>query len=179
MVGATEPAAGGTGRKVRVICARRFSGPGAGWGVSYDLKMELSSDPRLLRVVRSAVQQLAQELGLDEPECHRVTLAVDEAVTNIIRHAYQNEPGQPIEITCSCRGPSSGGDGPDRLEILLQDCGRGVHPSELRGRPLDEVRPGGLGLHLIHEAMDEVEYQRAGQTNRLRLVKYLRKKDSH
>ena len=151
---------------------------GAGRGVSYDLKMELSSDPRVLRVVRSAVEQLAHELGLDESECRRVTLAVDEALTNIIRHAYQNQPGQPIEITCSCQGAGSGKDGPDRLEILLQDCGRAADPSELHGRPLDEIRPGGLGLHFIREAMDEVEYQRAGQTNRLRLVKYLRGKDS-
>ena len=150
--------------------------PGAGWDVSYNLKMELSSDPGLLRVVRSAVEQLAQELGLDEAECRRVTLAVDEAITNIIRHAYQNQPGQPIEITCSRHG--AGGDGPDRLEILLQDRGRAVDPSELHGRPLDEIRPGGLGLHLIREVMDEVEYQREGQTNQLRLVKYLRGKDS-
>ena len=151
---------------------------GAGWGVSYNLKMELPSDPRLLRVVRSAVEELAREFGLDESDCHRVTLAVDEAITNIIRHAYQNQPGQPIEITCSRLGAEPGADGPDRLEILLQDCGRGVEPSELRGRPLDEIRPGGLGLHLIRETMDEVEYQRAGKTNRLRLVKFLRKKES-
>ena len=146
--------------------------------MSYNLKMKLSSDPRLLRVVRSAVEQITQEVGLDEAECRRVTLAVDEAVTNIIRHAYENQPGQPIEISCSRQGAEADGDGPDRLEILLQDCGRAVSPSEFHGRPLDEIRPGGLGLHLIREAMDEVDYQRAGKTNRLRLVKYLRKKDS-
>jgi len=43
----------------------------------------------------------------------------------------------------------------------------------LRGRRLDEIKPGGLGLHFIRQSMDIVEYQRAGNTNQFRLVKYL------
>ncbi len=133
------------------------------------LKMELPSDPALLCVVRGAVGKLAEVAGLPEKACREVTLAVDEALTNIIRHAYRNRRGHAIELRCRrCGGPRG-----IRLEFVLVDKGRAVDPAELRGRPLDEVRPGGLGTHLIQHSMDEVSYQRRGGRNRLRLVKYL------
>src|ERR1700737_2183296 len=50
--------------------------------------MELRSNPEMLCVVRNALGQLAATLGFSEPECNAVVLAVDEALTNIIRHAY-------------------------------------------------------------------------------------------
>ncbi len=137
------------------------------------MKLELPSDPELLSVVRSAIKQLARVTGLPEKACRGVTLAVDEALTNIIRHAYQNRRGQPIEVSCRRLGPDASGRRSHRLEFLLVDRGRGADPSELRGRPLDRVRPGGLGTHFIKEIMDEVEYERSGKRNRLRLVKYL------
>lgn len=137
------------------------------------MKIELRSDPELLCVVRSAVHQLTSVIGFSEKECRQVTLAMDEALANIIRHAYQNERGQPIEILCHREedGLERGGV---RLEFHLIDQGRGTEPAKLSGRPLDEVRPGGLGTHYIRQCMDEVEYAREGQRNHLRLVKYLR-----
>jgi anti-sigma regulatory factor (Ser/Thr protein kinase) len=48
----------------------------------------------------------------------------------------------------------------------------------LRGRPLEEIRPDGLGLHFIRQAMDTVEFTREGPTNRLRLVRYLGRTDN-
>jgi len=136
-------------------------------------KVELRSDPEMLSVVRSAVRQLATVVGLSERECRWVTLAVDEALANIIRHAYQNRRGQPIEVSCRRLGSRAPGGREGRLEFLLADRGRSADPSELRGRPLDEVRPGGLGMHFIREIMDEVEYKRSEGRNQLRLVKYL------
>ena len=61
----------------------------------------------------------------------------------------------------------------DGLQILLCDQGPAVDPSKLRGRRLDEIKPGGLGLHFIRQSMDTVEYERVGSANRFRLVKYL------
>jgi len=49
-----------------------------------------------------------------------------------------------------------------------------VDTTKLVARPLDELRPGGLGLHIIRGSMDTVQYKRAGQLNRLRLVKFAR-----
>src|SRR5205807_10626525 len=98
--------------------------------------------------------------------------AVDEAWTNIMRHAYCGKLNELIEVHCTRlahRSPSGG----DALQILLCDNGPEVDPSKLRGRRLDEIKPGGLGLHFIRQSMDTVEYHRAGATNQFRLVKYL------
>jgi len=59
------------------------------------------------------------------------------------------------------------------LEILLCDRAPAVDKTKLYGRSLDQIRPGGLGLHWVRQAMDTVEFTRKGPTNRLRLVKYL------
>jgi len=53
----------------------------------------------MLCVVRNALGQLAATLGFSEPECHAVVLAVDEALTNIIRHAYLGDEERPIEAS--------------------------------------------------------------------------------
>ncbi len=130
------------------------------------LKLELPSDPRLLCVVRSAVNQLAQVVGFSEEDCRAITVAVDEAMTNIIRHAYHNRRDQPIELVCQ-----SSGDG---IEFLLTDHGKSTNPSKLCGRSLDEVRPGGLGTHIIRQVMNRVEYKALPNQNCLRLVKHLK-----
>ena len=59
------------------------------------LKLEFPSDPELLFVVRGAMERLTERMGFSERECRSVTRAVDEAVTNIIRHAYSG----PAEST--------------------------------------------------------------------------------
>jgi serine/threonine-protein kinase RsbW len=148
------------------------SNPGAGPVNGLLLKLELRSDPRLLCAVRGALERLAELLGLSSEESRAVTRAVDEALTNIMRHAYLGKLDQPIEIAFSRvpRPPSTGtGDG---LEILVCDYGPAVDPTKLQGRHLDDIKPGGLGLHLIHQSMDSVEYRRDGDTNLFRLVKY-------
>ena len=63
------------------------------------LKMELRSNPEMLCVVRNALSELTAKLGFTEPECRAVVLAVDEALTNIIRHAYLGDPERPIEAS--------------------------------------------------------------------------------
>jgi anti-sigma regulatory factor (Ser/Thr protein kinase) len=136
------------------------------------LKLELHSDPQFLCVVRGALERLTEVFGFSPPDRRSVTRAVDEALTNIMRHCYNGRTDQPIQIYCS-RVPPRASDPADGLEILLCDQGPPVDPAKLRGRRLDEIKPGGLGLHFIRQSMDIVEYQRAGSTNQFRLVKYL------
>ena len=143
------------------------------------LKLELHSDPKLLSPVRGALERLTELLGFSAPECRSVTRAVDEALTNIMRHCYCGQLDQPIEVFCS-RIRRHGAVGPDEgLEILLCDRGPPVDPAKLRGRRLDEIRPGGLGLHFIRQSMDIVQYRRARGTNQFRLVKYFSPMKSH
>ena len=138
------------------------------------LKMEFHSNPETLCVVRGAVAQLAEMLGFPEPECRAVVLSVDESLTNVIRHAYAGHTERPIEV--SFRGVRATWRGANReaLEIVLVDRGKRVDRAKLSGRALEDVRPGGLGLHFIRASMDVVEFRRKNGRNHLRLVKFLR-----
>jgi len=135
--------------------------------------LALYSNPKWLSVVRGTVERLSNTLGFPEVQCRSITRAVDEALTNIVKHSYGNRLDQPIAMYFRRTQRQSEGDVQQGLEILLCDRGPEVDASKLQGRPLNEIRPGGLGLHLIHQAMDTVEYTRKGTVNRLRLVKYL------
>ena len=145
--------------------------------MAFSLKLELPSHPQVLCVVRSAVQQLAIVAGFPEEDSRSITLAVDEALTNIIRHAYENRHDQEIELTCRLLPADAPGQDSEGLEFVLMDHGRPVDPAELHGRPLGEVRPGGLGTHFIAQIMDQVHYEPLPGCNQLRLVKYLNKKN--
>ena len=137
------------------------------------LRLELPSNPEMLCVVRSAVMRLTEEMGFPPEECRGLTRAVDEALANIIRHAYDGRPGQPIELLCR-RSPSrTGNKQRAALEIVLVDHGTAPDRKKLFGRSLDDVRPGGLGLHFIEDAVDVMQYSSHAHGNRLRLVKYL------
>jgi anti-sigma regulatory factor (Ser/Thr protein kinase) len=131
------------------------------------VKLTMNSDPRLLRVVRSAVEQFASVCGFPEEQCRAITLAVDEAVCNVIRHAYHDKRDQQVELTCRHEDRA--------LELVLVDHGQAVDRTKVCSRPLDEIRSGGLGTHIIRQAMDDVSYESLPGGNRLRLVKYLPK----
>jgi serine/threonine-protein kinase RsbW len=134
-------------------------------------RMELQSNPDMLCVVRNALAELTAKLGFSEAECRAVVLAVDEALTNIIRHAYLGDPERTIEA--SFHRIHEPGEAGDALEIVLEDSGVTAEPEKMCGRALEDVRPGGLGLHFIRESMDTVEFSRSNGKNQLRLVKIL------
>lgn len=137
------------------------------------LTLKFRSDPKMLCVVRGALEKLTEVLGLPPEACRAVVLAVDEALTNVIRHAYLGRTDEPVEVTfrhCQAHGDDGSRDA---LEIVLEDHGIPVKAEEMRGRSLDEVRPGGLGLHFIRENMDRVKFHYEDGTNHLHLVKFL------
>jgi serine/threonine-protein kinase RsbW len=137
------------------------------------LRLELPSNPEILCVVRSAVMRLAEELGFPDAECQALTRAVDEALANIICHAYGGRAGRPIELLCRRIKARSAGKQIAALEIVLTDRGVAADRKKLCGRSLDDVRPGGLGLHFIQNGVDVMRYTSQARKNRLRLVKYL------
>ncbi len=79
-----------------------------------------------------------------------MVLGVDEACTNIIRYAYELRDDQPItlsiEVLRSC------------VRMRLRDYGLQTSVHEMKGRAQDQLKPGGLGLHLIRAAFDKVDY---------------------
>jgi len=122
------------------------------------VKLAINSDPSHLPVVRAAVEKVCEIIGFDSKTVGDVILGVDEALANIIKHAYRNQHDQPIEIELT---PMHDHDGSIELLIRLKDNGMMVDPSTIKGRDLDDIRPGGLGVHIMKHCMDQLEYQPA------------------
>ncbi len=133
------------------------------------VRLEIVSRPSLLAAARALVATIAQRCGFDEIQCGQISLAVDEALCNIIRHGYNCRDDGRILISLSQREAQ-----PPGIEIVIEDDAIQVDPDTIRSRDLDDIRPGGLGVHIIREIMDEVSYMRRDrQGMRLTLVKHL------
>jgi serine/threonine-protein kinase RsbW len=141
------------------------------------VKLEMESNPESLCIVRATIERASEVLHFRETETRAIVRSVDEALANVMRHAYRGVPGKPIEVICRRVHLSENGRGLAGMEIVLHDRGAKIDPKKLKGRPLDEIRPGGLGLHFIRECMDVVEFSHKKGKNQLRLLKYLRPAD--
>jgi anti-sigma regulatory factor (Ser/Thr protein kinase) len=131
------------------------------------MKFSVPSDPRYLCVVRGAIGPLAAVIGWDESECLAIVLAVDEALTNVIRHSYHNRTDALMELECR--------ESADGLEIRLMDNGEAPDRSKICAREIGCDQPGGLGTHIIQEVMDKVSYEESPEGNRFVAIKQLRK----
>ncbi|HVN04682.1 MAG TPA: ATP-binding protein [Bryobacteraceae bacterium] len=127
----------------------------------------MPSDPRYLPVVRGAICALSASMGWDEGDCRAITLALDEALANVIRHAYHNRADGRIEVECR--------ETPDGLEITLLDNGDAPDRSKICARAIGCDQAGGLGTHIIRDVMDTVSYQATPAGNRFVATKRLRK----
>jgi serine/threonine-protein kinase RsbW len=107
-----------------------------------------------LDAVRKFVVQAAKDCGMDQNAIDAVELAIDEAFSNIIEHAYGGESSEVIE--CSCRNTE------DRLIIILKDCGKPFKPEMIPepdiGASLENRKVGGLGMFFMDQLMDDVSY---------------------
>ncbi len=146
--------------------------------MDYSLKLELSSHPQLMGVVRSAVERFVSDVGFDQADARAIVLALDEALTNVIRHAYDNRYDRPIAVTLRRLEPANAVNGASGIEFIVEDHGMSADPAKLRGRPLEEVRPGGLGVHLICEIMDSFRYEPSATGNKMILRKLRGQKPS-
>jgi anti-sigma regulatory factor (Ser/Thr protein kinase) len=131
-----------------------------------DISIRIFSAPEFLRPVRVMVDALASQCGFDDHSCGLISLAMDEALANVMRHGYKGQRDGRIWISAWAQ------ENPDALEIVVEDLGVSVDPGAIRGRDLDDVRPGGLGVHFIRHTMDECSWeQRPGGGMRLRMLK--------
>ncbi|MBK9656001.1 MAG: SpoIIE family protein phosphatase [Rhodanobacteraceae bacterium] len=126
-----------------------------------------SSDPENLRLVRRKVAELTLDLGFDECQRQRIVLAVDEAVANVIRHAYAGCCDGRVELSIWLD--------PDAVRFELRDYASPVDPDKIRPRDLSECRPGGLGVNLIDTVMDRWLFRHPddGAGNQLTMIKRL------
>ena len=118
--------------------------------------LTIFSDPANLAKVRVAVETGGKLTGFDQKECAAMALAVDEALTNVIRHAYGGALDKEIKIAIEELNEVDDHQG---LLICIRDFGKAVDPCKIKGRELADVRPGGLGVHIMREVMDEVVFK--------------------
>lgn len=119
------------------------------------IEITINSTPQCLPAVRAAIMSMATTAGFTETDAHAVAWAIDEALANVIKHGYGEGENGPINVGVS---PVKSADGRGGLRVQVRDFGRQVDPSLIRGRDLEDVRPGGLGVHIIRSVMDEVTY---------------------
>ncbi len=107
-----------------------------------------------LEWVREFVGQAASDCGLKPSEVYAVQLAVDEAFSNIIEHAYGGECLENVQCSCEISN--------DALEIKLRDCGQSFRPGKVPTpdltADLHSRKIGGLGLYFMRQLMDDVDF---------------------
>jgi serine/threonine-protein kinase RsbW len=144
-------------------------------------KMQIATpgDVSYLAYIRAIITDLARQVGFPETEVAKIEMAVDEACSNVLEHAYARDKQwrwqhREPEIRLSIRTEAG------RLVIEINDHGQSFdfdqyQPANLEHR-VAQMAPGGYGIHIMRKFMDEVQYSSNDQTgNTLRLVKYLKK----
>ena len=137
-------------------------------------ELEVVGDLESLPVILDFVADTMKRLGIEPSVGSRVQLAIDEACTNIIKHAYSQDK-DTIALSLQLAG--------EELIVTIVDKGRPFDPTSVPAPDLDadleDRRIGGLGIHFMKSLMDQVVYAfdpKAG--NRLTMRKHLSPADA-
>jgi len=136
--------------------------------IERELVVKSSTDN--LAAVREFVENSARESGFSKDMVSKISLAVDEACTNVIKHAYKYNPDNNISVLTKLEN--------SKFIISITDSGVKFNP-QLVPEPnlkkyLEQHKVGGLGMYLMKKLMDEVKYNTlSGNQNQVILVKYL------
>jgi len=136
---------------------------------TFNLKVESKSAN--LRFIREYVLQKAKSAGFVHEDLDKIELSVDEACSNVVKHAYRDGKKHFIEIKVKYNSKA--------FVVIVSDKGRGFDPSQLPQTDmktyLERYQVGGLGIHLMKSLMDVVEYRiNPGKKNQVILVKYIK-----
>lgn len=115
------------------------------------MQFEILSDPANLKIVRKKVREAIDEYDYKSDKIDEIILAVDEAVQNIIRYAYDMAKDKKISFKILKD---------DKILIFeIRDFGKQVPLEKIQSRDLDDVRPGGLGVHFIKSIAKDVKFE--------------------
>jgi len=128
--------------------------------------LEFFADLSNLDRMMSHIREEALKIGVNEKAVHKIELACEEALVNIISYAYPDQKGM-LTITCQKKN--------HRFEIVMKDYGLPFNPIDVEvnpqlDKPLNERKIGGLGIFLLRKFIDEVSYQRTDEENILRMA---------
>jgi serine/threonine-protein kinase RsbW len=139
----------------------------------------LSGDPAEVRATAELLHELCASLGFNKIDAGESELAACEAMVNVIRHAWQNQPGHTMTVDADITE--------GKLVLEISDTGTPMPPGRIHElihgvapEPEDppsrsSLREGGRGLQIIHDVMDEISYETKDGVNRMRMAKWLAK----
>jgi len=129
------------------------------------VRLTIPAKPEYITLGRLALTGLAGVRPLSDETLYDLKLALTEACTNSVRHAYENGREGSVEIVYELQ--------PDRLVVEVGDEGAGFEPVDGGNGQGDELEEGGLGIEIIRALADEVEIGRREEGgSRLRFVKF-------
>jgi serine/threonine-protein kinase RsbW len=128
-------------------------------------KVEFSSHTANLALLRKFVRDFLKNYPFSEKERMLMVLGVDEACTNVIRYAYRLRDDQLISLQMEGLRKC--------VRMRLRDYGEKALPDKMKGRSHNLIKPGGLGLYLIRNAFDQVDYIHKRRGTELVLTKNL------
>lgn len=132
---------------------------------TYSISVQASTEH--LAEVRNFVAKHASDFGFKKQDVADIRLAVDEAYTNIIKHAYKNDKHKSVDIEL--------GYNSSEFWISLLDTGDAFDPNNYSKpdvrQKIKEKKRGGVGVYLIKKLMDSVEYNTDGSVNEIRMSK--------
>lgn len=139
-----------------------------------EYRLKIPSQTENLEIIRNFVSSIARKVGFNKDDINKIELAIDEACTNVIQHAYKRKKDQHIDIAVKLDY--------QKFLILITDKGKGFNFNNVDMPDMDkylaELRVGGLGIYLMKTLMDEVEYKsKSDGENQVRMVKYFLKND--
>ncbi|MGE5608727.1 MAG: ATP-binding protein [Bacillota bacterium] len=114
------------------------------------VEWRIVSHPANLAVVRRGVEALAGQHGFDLQSRDEIGLCVNEALANVIRHAYRGAVDQPIVITVTCLN--------EAIQITIRDWGNGIDPLDQPAGEYDPLQGGGVGLICLKGLMDKIAF---------------------
>jgi serine/threonine-protein kinase RsbW len=120
------------------------------------VEMRIESDPAQIAAIRRCAEDFAAGHGFDCTATGAIGLCLNEALANVMRHAYDNRSGRPIVITMEYVAKAVPAP---LIQMMIRDWGKGVNPDSLPPKPYDPLTPGGVGLICLGKLMDSITYE--------------------
>lgn len=130
--------------------------------------LKIPSELCYLNIARAFVEAVCQLGGCDRTATDAIILAVNEAISNVIRHAHHGRPEAEMEIECRLL--------PESVEVCIYDEGEPFDLAKVPHMDPAEIRVGGRGVFLMRALMDELTCDpRGNRGNALRMIKHCRR----
>ena len=125
----------------------------------------ISNELHDLASLMNASTNFLEDNGVDAQAVYRINLALEEMITNIIKHGYDDYDSHEINVSIEILE--------NEITGVIEDDGHEFNPLKLEKKPgaasLAEHKIGGLGIHLIRELLDQIAYRRENGKNILEI----------